>query len=45
MTEPGNNPDRQGDLLRPLAREPDPRERATGTLERSDLTATFGATR
>ena len=28
MTEPGNNPDRQGDLLRPLARESDPRERA-----------------
>ena len=28
MTEPGNIPDRQGGLLRPLAREPDPRERA-----------------
>ena len=27
MTEPGNNPDRQNNLLRPLASEPDPRER------------------
>ena len=28
MKEPGNNPDRQDNLLRPLAREPDPREHA-----------------
>ena len=28
MTEPGNNPDRQDNLLRPVASEPDPRERA-----------------
>ena len=28
MTEPGTNPDRQDNLLRPLASEPDSRERA-----------------
>ena len=28
MTEPGTNPDRQDNLLRPIAREPDPREHA-----------------
>ena len=28
MKEPGNNPDRQNNLLRPLASEPDPRDRA-----------------
>ena len=28
MTEPGTNPDRQDNLLRPLSREPDPREHA-----------------
>ena len=28
MKEPGNNPDRQDNLLRPLASEPDPRDRA-----------------
>ena len=35
MTEPGNNPDRQNNLLRPLASEPDSSERALleNTLE------------
>ena len=28
MTEPGNNPDRQDNLLRPIASEPDPHDRA-----------------
>ena len=28
MTEPGTNPDQQGALLQPLAKEPDPRDRA-----------------
>ena len=28
MTEPGNNSDQQGALIRPVAKEPDPRERA-----------------
>ena len=28
MTKPGNNPDQQGALARPVAKEPDPRDRA-----------------